>query len=81
MTSDQRRNLLRLMKLDDDLAWVNERLAINIGEYNSSNSHIAQHRIRECEKMRDDFQRQHDELIILMSAMDNDKLHVGQSKL
>jgi hypothetical protein len=79
--SNQRANLLRLMKLDDYLAWINERLEINTREYNLTQSQIAHQRIRECIKMRDDFQRQHDELICRMSSEDSHKSLIDQSHL
>lgn len=81
MSSDHRKNLLRLMKLDDYISWIIDRLEVNINEYNSNNSESARRRIGECIKMRDDFQRQHDELLIRMSSIDNDKSHVGQPHL
>lgn len=65
---DQRANLLRLMKLDDYLTWINERLEINNREYDLTQSPIANRRIRECHKMRDDFQSQHDKLVTRMST-------------
>ena len=79
--SNQRANLLQLMKLDDYLTWINERLDINTREYNLTQGQIDHQRIRECIKMRDDFQRQRDELICRMSSDDNHKSLIGQSHL
>ena len=79
MSARQRQNLLRIMKLHDDIAWVDERLNVNTNEYNLTQSENSRRRINECMKMRNDFDRLAKAVIDDMSA-DDDTLPI-KSKL
>lgn len=79
MSTRQRQNLLRIIKIHDDIAWVDERLNVNTNEYNLTQSENARRRINECVKMRNDFDRLAKAVIDDMSA-DDDNLSI-KSKL